>query len=86
MTNHPTKTAALAFDPTAFGFIALDYKMPSVQFFELRIDAAHPTAPNFNRLNYYLTQDGPFVTIYFGLLESWVTSARLQPQITACFA
>lgn len=64
--------SGLAFDPAAHGFVELvDYKPPwGVRYYEFKnhdvVDGRH----DFHRLNYYLTQDGEFVTAWMGTLET----------------
>jgi hypothetical protein len=60
-----------AFDPTEFNFTLLrDYRIPGgLLVYEYK---NHPTvdgSTDFLRLNLYLTTDGNYVTIWWGLLE-----------------
>lgn len=69
-----------AFDPTQLGFTRLEgFQFPSgVYVYEYR---NHPTvngAPNFLRLNLYLSKDGSYVTIWRGLLEPVAAEAELS--------
>lgn len=60
-----------AFDPIAFTFTKLDgFKFPGgVAVYELACHPAIDGNPDFLRLNAYLSKDGDFVTVWWGLLE-----------------
>lgn len=60
------------FNPTRHGFVLLPNHQPpgGVRHYEYRNHAFADGIHNYHRLNLYLTQDGDFVTIWFGLLES----------------
>ena len=67
------------FEPAKFNFILLgDFLFPSgISVYEFQ---NHPTVSgkaDFLRLNLYLTMDGNYVTIWFGLLEPMFTPAAL---------
>jgi hypothetical protein len=67
------------FDPTEFGFVLLKgFQFPGgVHVYEY---GNHPTvdgAPDFLRLNVYLSRDGSYVTIWHGLLEPIAAEAKL---------
>jgi hypothetical protein len=60
------------FDPTLHEFVLLPDHLPpgNVRFYEYRNHVCVDGKPDHHRLNVYLTQDGPFVTIWFGLLDN----------------
>jgi hypothetical protein len=67
------------FDPTQFGFALLKgFRFPGgVRVYEYQ---NHPTvdgAPDFLRLNLYLSKDCGYVTIWHGLLEPIAAEAKL---------
>jgi len=70
IVNQATQQVRL-FDPIRHGFVLLqDYRPPgAVRFYEYRNDSRVDGQPNYRRLNLYLSKDGDFVTIWFGLLE-----------------
>ena len=77
---------ACPFDPTAHKLVPLpDYRPPGgVRFYEYHNHVCVDGKPDHLRLNLCLTQDGQFVTIWFGLLEkvlveSWFRHHGLEP-------
>jgi len=63
-----------SFDPLLHGFVLLPAHRPAgdVCFYEYRNHAQADGVPDYHRLNLYLSQDGDYVTIWFGLLETAV--------------
>ncbi len=61
------------FDPAAHGFVLLpDHQPPGgMRFFEFRNHACVDGTLDYRRLNLYLSQDGAFITIWWGCLESF---------------
>jgi len=78
--NQSDETRPLAFDPAAHGFVLLpDHRPPGgVRFFEFRNDACVDGTPDYRRLNLYLSQDGGFVTIWWGCLGSVAIGALFR--------
>jgi len=77
-----------AFDPKKFDFVKLkNFTYPGgVSVYEYKNHATVDGVPNFLRLNLYLSKDGDFVTIWFGLIEPLFTEARLKSvKIPSCF-
>jgi hypothetical protein len=72
------------FDPIAAGFVLLpDFTMAeTLEFFEYRNHVAVDGKANLLRLNVYLTRDGDFVTIWFGLIEPFMAEGQFEPPIT----
>jgi hypothetical protein len=70
----PTTT----FDPTQFGFVELrDFRIGgSVAVYEYKNHPAVDGTKDFLRLNLYLTMDGTYVTIWYGLLEPLFAEAE----------
>jgi hypothetical protein len=68
-----------AFDPTQLGFARLEgFQFPGgVHVYEYRNHPAVDGVPNFLRLNFYLSRDGNYVTIWHGLLEPIAAEAKL---------
>jgi hypothetical protein len=68
--NKATQQTRL-FEPSRHGFVLLhDHQPPgNVQFYEYRNDFRVNGQHDYRRLNLYLSKDGDFVTIWFGLLE-----------------
>ena len=66
------------FNPIDFDFHRLDFAMGDLQFYEKKFDFELPETPDFHRLNVYLSQDGNFVTIWFGLLETFSVDQLLE--------
>ena len=66
------------FDPIQFDFVELrDYQIPGgVHVFEYNNHAAVQGNKDFLRFNLYLTMDGTYVTIWWGLLEPMFTEAE----------
>ena len=69
-----------AFDPATHGFVLLrDHRPPGgVRCYEFRNHASVDGISDYRRLNLYLTQDGKFVTIWWGFLEAIVAEALLR--------
>ena len=72
------------FDPLHHGFVLLPKHQPpgDVKFYESRNHACVDGTHDYRRLNGYLSQDGEFFTIWFGLLEpifleSWFQEAGI---------
>jgi hypothetical protein len=67
------------FVPERFGFVRLrDFEIPGgVAVYEFRNHAVVDGNRDFLRLNFYLTKDGSYVTIWNGLLEPIFTEAEL---------
>jgi hypothetical protein len=68
------------FDPTMHDFVLLpDYRPPgNVRFYEYRNHVCVDGKPDYHRLNLYLTQDGHFVTIWFGVLDNILVEALFR--------
>jgi hypothetical protein len=68
------------FDPAVFDFVQLsDFRMGGVvRAYEYRNHHTVDGDENFLRLNVYLSKDGEFVTIWYGLLEPLFTEAELK--------
>ncbi len=62
------------FEPIRHGFVLLPTHRPpgDVKFYEWRNHARVDGTHDYRRLNGYLSQDGKFVTIWFGVLEPMV--------------
>ena len=60
------------FDPTSWNFVKLrDFEFPvGIAVYELKNHVVVDGAPDFCRLNLYLSKDRDFVTIWLGLLEA----------------
>jgi hypothetical protein len=69
----------VTFDPTQFGFIELnDFRIGGVvPVYEYKNHPAVDGTKEFLRLNLYLTRDGNYVTIWYGLLEPLFAEAEL---------
>jgi hypothetical protein len=70
----------MTFDPTQFGFVELrDFLIGgSVPVYEYKNHPAVDGTKDFLRLNLYLTMDGTYVTIWYGLLEPLFAEAELS--------
>ena len=68
------------FDPALHGFVLLPGHRPTVDvsFYERRNHGCVDGKHDYRRLNLYLSQDGQFVTIWFGLLESILVEALFR--------
>jgi hypothetical protein len=68
-------------DPTLHGFHRLDHQFPGAQNVVVYARGAPSisSAPLMLRLNVYLTKDGEYVTIWFGLLDLVIAAALLDP-------
>ena len=77
------------FNPIRFGFVLLrDFEFPGgagMQVYEFVNHPAVDGRPDFLRLNLYLTRDGNYVTIWFGLLEPIFTEAKLRDDLKVEF-
>ena len=73
------------FEPEHFNFTLLhDFRFPGpVAAYELANHPAVTGSKDFLRLNLYLTKDGNYVTIWFGLLEPIGTEMELTTGILA---
>ena len=66
------------FTPTNHGFLKLDFMFPSgVQVYEHACDGIDQTSHDKMRLNTYLSQDGEFVTVWWGLIDAHMTQLSL---------
>ncbi len=70
-----------AFDPSCWNFIKLrDIEYPGgVLVYEYHNHPSVKGIPDFLRLNVYLSKDGDFVTIWFGLIDAIFAESRLEP-------
>ena len=70
----------MPFDPTQFEFVLLrDFRFPGgVSIYEHRSHPSVDGARDFLRINFYLSKDGDFVTIWSGLLEPAGTQGELE--------
>jgi len=68
------------FDPTEFNFVLLqNFRIPGgVSVYEFRSHPIVDGKKDFLRLNLYLTKDGPYVTIWNGLLETLFTEGEFK--------
>ena len=68
------------FDPTTFNFLPLrNFQFPGgVSVFEYKNHAAVEGESDFLRLNLYLSKDGDYVTVWFGLLEPLFTESKME--------
>ena len=68
------------FDPTSSHFIKLqNFEFPGgISVYEYNNHPQVNGEPDFVRLNLYLSKDGEFVTIWFGLLEPIFTESKLE--------
>jgi hypothetical protein len=68
----------MTFDPTQFGFIELrDFQIAdAVPAYEYKNHSAVDGTKDFLRLNLYLTLDGTYATIWYGLLEPLFAEAE----------
>ena len=68
------------FDPTTWNFVKLrDFEFPvGIAVYELKNHVVVDGAPDFFRLNLYLSKDRDFVTIWWGLLEAMFTEAKFE--------
>jgi hypothetical protein len=68
----------MTFDPTQFGFVELrDFRIGgSVPVYEFENHSAVDGTKDFLRLNLYLTLDGAYATIRYGLLEPLFAEAE----------
>lgn len=64
-------SAGPSFDPITHGFVSLAEHRPpgGVQYYEFRNHVSVDGSADYRRLNLYLTQDGKFVTIWWGCLD-----------------
>ncbi|MEL6362231.1 MAG: hypothetical protein AAFR21_14230 [Pseudomonadota bacterium] len=68
----------MAFSPTHHGFFKLDFTFPGgVTVYELDLVGIDQGAHDTLRLNCYLSQDGDFVTVWYGLLDAHMTEISL---------
>lgn len=74
-----TDTTTKPFDPTEHGFVYLPEHQPApeVRFYEYRNHHLADGSHDYYRSNVYLSQDGEFVTIWDGFLESFFVDDRL---------
>ncbi len=72
-------SAEKPFDPVNFNFVRLlDFNIPGIEgVYEFRNNPVVDGKADFMRLNFYMTKDGTFATIWQGLLEAMFTEARL---------
>ena len=66
------------FNPAQFGFMKIEYKDSSgvTSYYELKSQDIISSDYDLHRLNIYLSQDGDFVNIWFGLLNAWGAEAH----------
>ena len=68
----------MAFDPAHHGFLKLDFTFPGgVTIHERELEGIDQRQHDTLRLNSYLTQDGDFVTVWYGLLDAHMTEMSL---------
>jgi hypothetical protein len=74
-----TDTKLKPFDPAEHGFVYLPEHQPArgVRFYEYRNHPRADGSHDYYRTNIYLSQDGEFVTIWYGFLESFFVESRL---------
>lgn len=79
------KDNKIGFNPCAYGFKRLDMSHQGLTFFERDLNMEPKAKPDFLRLNVYLTQDGPFVTIWSGLFDPHLSDEVLPEKIPKNF-
>ncbi len=52
--------------------------MDGLQFYERRLNFETSTKPDYFRLNVYLSQDRNFITVWFGLLETFSVDQLIE--------
>ncbi len=69
-----------AFDPSLWNFVKLrDFEYPGGPLvYEYNNHPIVDGAPDFLRLNVYLSKDGDFITIWFGPIDPTFAEARLE--------
>lgn len=68
----------MSFNPQHHGFQKIDFTpAPGISFFELMSDKIALLEADFLRLNVYLSQDGDFINIWFGLLDTIAAEGQL---------
>jgi hypothetical protein len=68
----------MTFDPIQHGFLKLDLAFPGgVPVYELDLEGIEQGTHDKMRLNCYLSQDGDFVTIWYGLIDAHMTEISL---------
>lgn len=68
----------MAFDPAQHGFFKLEFVFPGgVAVYELDLQGVDQSKHDTMRLNCYLSQDGDFVTVWYGLLDAHMTEISL---------
>jgi hypothetical protein len=66
------------FSPAEHSFIPLDFAFPGgVKVFEHFREGIDHTKHDMMRLNTYLSQDGDFVTVWWGLIDSVMVEMKL---------
>jgi len=70
-----------SFDPREFGFRRFKLHNDTLHFFERDIGFDNPD-PDMNRLNTYLSQDGEFVTIWWGLFDPFITESEFKGKVS----
>ena len=75
-----TDTTTKPFDPTEHGFVYLPEHQPAseIRFYEYRNHHRADGFHDYYRSNVYLSQDGEFVTIWDGVLESFGNRMMLR--------
>ena len=71
----------VGFNPCDYGFKRLDISHQGLTFFERDLNMEPKEKPDFLRLNVYLTQDGPFVTIWSGLFDPALSEGVLPVKL-----
>ncbi|MDU9007187.1 hypothetical protein [Sedimentitalea todarodis] len=68
----------MTFNPAQHGFFELDFAFPGgVAVYELDLQGVDQNQHDTMRLNCYLSQDGDFVTVWYGLLDAHMTEISL---------
>jgi len=72
------------FDPRDFGFRCFELHNDTLHFFELDLGFDN-TKPDLHRLNTYLTQDGDFVTIWWGFFDAGMVQFEMEGKVPEGF-
>lgn len=76
-----------SFDPTQHGFKKLDHEFEGgLALYELILDGIDQSAHDQMRINVYLTQDGEYVTIWSGLIDSYMIELNLRAYVPDDFS
>lgn len=69
----------MTFDPRQHGFMEMDFTFPAeVAVFEYELEGIDQAKHDMMRLNAYLSRDGDFVTVWWGLLDATMTEMKLD--------